>query len=145
MIKAGVDDDWHWETELPRDPNWREQLIAEIDGRPIGFLQIIDPAPEESHYWGSIGPGFRAIDIWIGESEFLGKGHGTEMMRQALARCFADASVHSVLIDPLTTNTRAIRFYRKLGFVFLERRMFDTDECDVHVLERGNWRQSDAD
>jgi hypothetical protein len=36
-------DDWNWDLELARTPQWREQLIAELDGRPIGVLQIIDP------------------------------------------------------------------------------------------------------
>jgi len=26
------------------------------------------------------GPGYRAIDIWIGEEKDLNKGYGTEMM-----------------------------------------------------------------
>ncbi|WP_202951049.1 hypothetical protein [Fortiea contorta] len=45
--------------ELDRTPDWREQLIAEIAGRAIGFIQIIDPAREESHYWGDVPENFR--------------------------------------------------------------------------------------
>ncbi|MEH2260794.1 hypothetical protein [Nostoc sp.] len=40
--------------ELDRNPDWREQLITQIEGRPIGFIQIINPAREESHYWGDV-------------------------------------------------------------------------------------------
>lgn len=43
----------------------------------IGVIQVIDPAGEETQYWGNIGEGYRAIDIWIGEAEDLGKGYGT--------------------------------------------------------------------
>jgi aminoglycoside 6'-N-acetyltransferase len=50
-VIAAANDDWGWEVELNRFPDWRDQLIAELDGRPIGFVQIIDPAGEESHYW----------------------------------------------------------------------------------------------
>ena len=50
IIAAKTDEDWGWEVELARSPAWREQLIAELDGRPIGFIQIIDPALEDSHY-----------------------------------------------------------------------------------------------
>jgi aminoglycoside 6'-N-acetyltransferase len=77
VIAAAPNDDWGWEIELNRSPDWREQLIAELDGRPIGFVQIIDPAREESHYWGEAPGGLRAIDIWIGEADELGKGYGT--------------------------------------------------------------------
>ena len=44
IIASDPNDDWGWSVELARDPEWREQLIAEIDNRPIGFIQIIDPA-----------------------------------------------------------------------------------------------------
>jgi hypothetical protein len=49
--------------------------------RPIGFLQIIDPAREDSHYWGEIEENLRAIDIWIGGTTALDRGFGTRMMR----------------------------------------------------------------
>jgi aminoglycoside 6'-N-acetyltransferase len=82
VIDSDPDDDWNWEHELLRNPAWREQLIAELEGRPIGFVQIINPAQEDSHYWGDISEGFRAIDIWIGSENDLGKGYGTEIMQQ---------------------------------------------------------------
>lgn len=138
-IDADPNDDWEWETELPRRPPWREQLIAELDGRPLGFLQIIDPLEEETHYWGAVAPNHRAIDIWIGEAEDLGKGYGTIMMELALERCFAEEQVEAVLIDPLVSNERACRFYEKIGFSLLERRLFGEDDCYVYRLERKHY------
>ena len=70
VVDSDPNDDWGWETELLRSPPWREQLIAEVDGR--------------------------------------GRGHGGELMRQALAHCFAPADVEAVLIDPLASNVDAI-------------------------------------
>jgi aminoglycoside 6'-N-acetyltransferase len=140
VIASDPNDDWHWEVELERSPDWREQLIAEIEGRPIGFIQIIDPAREDSHYWGDIATNLRAIDIWIGEEADLGKGYGTKMMRLALARCFADPAVTAVLIDPLVSNTRAHRFYERLGFKQIDRRQFGDDECFVYRLNREDWQ-----
>ena len=130
------DDDWGWETELHRTPDWREQLIAELDGRPFAFVQIIDPAREDSRYWGDVAGDLRAIDIWIGEPDLLGRGLGTRVMRRAIDRCFADAAVAAILIDPLAANTRAHRFYERLGFRFVERRSFGDDECLVYRLDR---------
>jgi aminoglycoside 6'-N-acetyltransferase len=141
VIACDPNDDWQWELELGRAPDWREQLIAELDGRPIGFVQIIDPAREESHYWGDVPEGLRAIDIWIGEAGDLGQGHGTRMMQQALARCFAEPMVTAVLIDPLASNVRAHRFYERLGFRLVERRRFGEDDCLVYRLERGDWER----
>ena len=140
VIESDPNDDWGWETELLRTPEWREQLIAELDGRPIGFVQIIDPALEDGHYWGDVPPNLRAIDIWLGEEADLGKGYGSVIMQQALARCFTDERVTGVIIDPLATNERSHRFYERLGFEFIERRQFGADDCFVYRLDRAQWR-----
>lgn len=125
-----------WAAEIPRCVDWRAILIGEADNRPVGVVVIIDPAREESHYWGDVGPGLRAIDIWLGEAGDLGRGLGSTMLRQALARCFADPSVGAVLVDPLARNSRAHRFYQRLGFRPVGRRTFGEDDCLVHRLER---------
>ena len=116
VIASDPNDDWSWEVELGRHPHWREQLIAEVNGRAVAFVQIIDPAREESHYWGEAPPNLRAIDIWIGAPEDLGKGYGTRIMHLALDRCFSKPAVAAVLLDPLASNVRAHRFYERLGF-----------------------------
>ena len=136
VIDCDPNGDWNWEEELLHNPIWQEQLIAEREGKPIGFLQIIDPYLEESNYWGDVGPNKRAIDIWIGEEENLNKGYGTKIMKLAIERCFQDNSVTGILIDPLKTNAAAHRFYERLGFRFIEERVFDGDECFVYELKR---------
>lgn len=139
IAATGDDDDWNWEVELVKTYHWRWLLIAELHDLPIGFIQIIDPAIEITHYWGSVEANKRAIDIWIGEKENLGKGYGTQMMNLALELCFQDDKVNEVLIDPLASNQKAIRFYKKLGFEFLETRIFDEETCAVHVISRQQW------
>ncbi|WP_298748201.1 GNAT family N-acetyltransferase [uncultured Brevundimonas sp.] len=128
---------------------WREALeaqsdvsfyrIAEVDGRPIGVMQVIDPHREPEHYWGDIEPNLRALDIWIGPKDALGHGYGTRMMTLAVNDCFADPAVPAIVIDPLASNLDAHRFYRRLGFQPVEGRMFDQDDCLVHRLERAAW------
>ncbi len=140
IASSGDDGGWDWDAEIPREVPWAEMLIAEEDGRPIGFIQIIDPAEEESHYWGECEPDLRAIDIWIGEEADLGRGLGTQMMRLAIARCFAEPSVRAVVIDPMATNTRAHRFYERFGFRPIGPRMFGPDDCLVFRLDREEWR-----
>jgi aminoglycoside 6'-N-acetyltransferase len=137
VIAAKGDEDWQWQKELGRHPDWREQLIAEVDGRPIGFVEIIDPSREDCHYWGGcIEANHRAIDIWIGERDAIGQGYGTQMMQQAIARCFADPNVQAILVDPLETNEAAHRFYERLGFEYVVNRSFDDDRCIVYRLRR---------
>ena len=60
-IQAGIDefnlDDWNWEEELPRNPPWRRQLIAETKGGiKAGFVQVIYLKEEETHYWSDDCP-----------------------------------------------------------------------------------------
>ena len=139
VVQSDPNDEWNWEVELGRSPDWREQLIAEVEGRPVGFVQIIDPAREDSRYWGEVSADLRAVDIWIGEAGDLGRGFGTRIMQLVLARCFVERTVSAVLIDPLISNIRAHRFYERLGFRFLERRQFGLDDCFVYQLTRGDW------
>ena len=131
-----------WAKELATQDQHSYYFIAELDGRPIGAMQICDPQLETSHYWGEIAPNLRAIDIWIGAPADRGKGLGGEMMRLALEHCFADARVTGIVIDPLASNERAHRFYRRMGFVAVGRRDFDGDDCLVHELTRRDWLAS---
>jgi len=131
--------DTYWPDELAVVALDCQYLVAELDGRPIGAMQIIDPHTEGTHYWGEIEPNLRAIDIWIGAGEDLGKGYGETMMRRAFQLCFAEAAVTAIVIDPLASNTRAHKFYRRLGFVAEDRRMFGDDDCLVLRLTRDTW------
>jgi aminoglycoside 6'-N-acetyltransferase len=142
VIESDPNDDWNWGVELQRNPSWREQLIAEVDNRPVGFLQIIDPAKEDSHYWGDVPDNLRAIDIWIGEEADTGKGYGTQMITLAINRCFSNPNVTAILIDPLEANKKAQRFYEKLGFRFMKKRRFGLDNCVVMQLDRQRWQKS---
>ncbi len=128
-----------WVSELALVAPDYQYIMAEREGRPIGALQIIDPYTEPTHYWGEIEPNLRAIDIWIGAADDLGKGYGETMMRRALQLCFSDPEVKAVVIDPLSSNKRAHKFYQRLGFVPEGRRMFGDDDCLVHRLRRDIW------
>lgn len=150
VIKCSTDDpdatvafaNADWAEELAAQDEHAQYFIGELDGRPIGAMQICDPHLEASHYWGEIAPNLRAIDIWIGSPQDRGKGFGGEMMRLALDKCFADARVTSIVIDPLASNERAQRFYQRMGFKASGRRKFGSDDCLVHELSRRAWQRT---
>jgi aminoglycoside 6'-N-acetyltransferase len=125
-----------WREELGQQSDASYYLLAEVDGRPVGAMQICDPHAEPTHYWGEIEPNLRAIDIWIGAAADRNQGYGREMMRLAHERCFADPVVTAIVIDPLASNTRAIAFYHRLGYETVERRAFGEDDCLVLRLTR---------
>lgn len=149
VISATTDDpdaekafeDADWPDELASQNKHSKYCVAELNGRPIGAMQMIDPHRESTHYWGEIQPNLRALDIWIGEPDCLGKGYGETMMRLAFQTCFADPAVTAIVIDPLASNERAHRFYRRLGFKPLGRRFFGDDDCLVHELVREDWQR----
>ncbi len=141
-----------WEDELADRVDGTEFFIAEITTQnraeistqngpiAIGAMQVIDPAREQSHYWGAVAANQRALDIWIGEEHYLGKGYGTQMMTYAIDYCFSTPHVISILVDPLSNNTRSHKFYERFGFVFVERRQFDEEsDCFVYKLTRSTY------
>jgi aminoglycoside 6'-N-acetyltransferase len=131
--------DWYdWSAELVRDVAWRELLIIEENGSPVGFLQLIDTSEEESHYWGDSEPGAWAIDIWIGSPHDRGRGLGAEAMKLALGRVFHQHGAEMVVIDPAVNNRRAIAFYERLGFERSAVREFGDDKCLVMRLLRSS-------
>jgi aminoglycoside 6'-N-acetyltransferase len=137
IAASDPNDDWDWPQTLAAVG--LENLVAELNGRPIGFIQITDLLTDASQYWGPPTAGQKAIDIWIGETDQRGQGHGRAMMALALQRCFADPTIKSVLIDPVESNTDAIAFYQRLGFAFVEKRTFGSDICAVHQITRAAW------
>ena len=138
----GEENDWAENIAMHQDDVW-EHWIAEVDGRPIGAMQMCDPHLEPTHYWGDVGPNLRALDIWIGEPADRGKGYGEEMMRLGIARSFAKPEVTAILIDPLNSNPRAHKFYQRLGFVPVGRQVFNgEDDCLVHKLTRADWEKA---
>lgn len=139
VAASDPDDEWGWEETLAAVGF--DTFVAELDGHPFGVVQITDLEREESRYWGEPQTGILALDVWIGEPDLRGKGHGRAMMEAAIARCFADPAIHTILIDPLITNTEAIAFYQRLGFTFLENRQFGDEVCAVHQLTRQIWQQ----
>ncbi|MEO1553416.1 MAG: GNAT family N-acetyltransferase [Pseudomonadota bacterium] len=139
-------EDAEWVEEIGGDDPASAYFIADLEQRPIGAMQVIDPALERTHYWGTdCPPNLRAMDIWIGEADCLGKGYGTQMMTIAINRAFAVPEVEAIVIDPLNSNTDAHRFYARLGFRPIGRRLFDDDDCLVHRLDRADWRFGDTD
>jgi aminoglycoside 6'-N-acetyltransferase len=130
-----------WSDEIAANSDATCYYIAELDGRPIGAMQVIDPRAESTHYWGECEPNLRAIDIWIGDASDRNKGYGALMMGAVIDACFADPAIAAIIIDPLNSNTEAHRFYQRLGFKPIGRRLFNgEDDCLVHRLERADWR-----
>ena len=111
----------------------REGFLAAVRRRGLAV------ASEAHSLKGAQGEELATDTAWIGPRDALNRGYGTQMMTQAIDAAFADPLVKAIVIDPLNTNTDAHRFYQRMGFEVVGRRMFDEDDCLVHRLERARW------
>ncbi len=99
-----------------------EPYVVELDGEPIGYVQSYDPHGEDGHPYRDQPAGTLGMDISIGVPALLGRGHGTEIVRQFAERLVA-AGAPRIVIDPDPDNLRAIRAYEKAGFTAFDTRM----------------------
>ena len=92
--------------------------IAMLQDEPLGFIQCYTPMDSGEGWWQEErDPGARGIDQFLANAHQLGQGLGSAMMRAFVDDIFADSAVTKVQTDPSPDNERAIRAYRKAGFV----------------------------
>jgi GNAT superfamily N-acetyltransferase len=76
--------------------------IAMLDGTPFGFIQSYVAMGSGDGWWQQeTDPGRRGIDQFLADGNQLGRGLGSRMVQT----------------DPSPDNERAIRCYRRAGFV----------------------------
>ena len=98
------------------DPTYR--YLAEIDKRPVGLFQHyrVADSPEYAEAL-ALGEDAVGVDLFIGEAELIGRGHGPAMLRQFLRDvAFPFHGIDVCVIGPSVNNTAAIRAYEKAGF-----------------------------
>ena len=75
-----------------------------------------------------------SVDVFVGEPDLIGKGHGGRLLRAFLPLAFDRYGLDYCVIGPSKANVAAIRAYEKAGFRWLkEYREPDTTDPD-HVL-----------
>jgi diamine N-acetyltransferase len=56
------------------------------------------------------------LQIRIGVKEILGKGYGTQVIRQLLEFAFSELNLNKVYLYVFIENVRAVKSYQKVGF-----------------------------
>ena len=89
--------------------------LVEHAGRPFALIQDYAVHDWSPHHFDYLPPGARGMDVFIGETDMLGAGHGPAFIRQHVDQLFA-AGVPAMGIDPHPDNTAARQAYEKAGF-----------------------------
>ncbi len=110
------------------DPDYEIGLIEdEVEGdlcdmrvvwadAPFAFVQDYPAKAYGSPQYGYLPKTARAIDTFLGDPAYLGRGHAAGYLR-ARATQLLEGGAPVVVVDPDPTNTRAIAAYERAGFV----------------------------
>lgn len=94
-----------------------DACLIEYEGRPIGYVQFYGLDEDGMAEYGlAPGPVAYGMDQFIGEPEYWGRGIGSAMIRLVVEYLVRERGAGRVVMDPVTTNLRAIRAYEKCGF-----------------------------
>lgn len=104
---------------LEREKQWFESQIAMQDTYNFSIEDL-----ETGLYIG--GCGINKIDwknrvatvgIYIGDKDFRGRGYGTEAMGLLINFIFSQMNINRIQLSVFSFNERAIRSYKKNGFI----------------------------
>ncbi len=113
------------------EPN--EDLLASLDGAPIGLLQrsFLHDYPEyldELTPLTTVPPRAMTIDYLIGEAAYVGRGIGTRMIRSALEHLWVDhKDAECVIVAVHADNTGSWRVLEKAGLTRVAHGEIDPD------------------
>lgn len=79
-------------------------FICDVN-KPIGFI-----------IWHYVEKQVYALDIFIADLDYVGKGYGAKIIKQFIDVILIPLHPKKIIIDPEVTNERAIHVYEKVGF-----------------------------
>ena len=120
------------EVEGNLDADWIRFFIVHHQGQPIGFIQDYDAVNQPVPVFAGEPAGTRGIDQFIGEADFVDRGHGSAFIRLFVERLLA-AGAPRIITDPDPANARAVRAYQKAGF--RARSLVDTPFGQTLLME----------
>lgn len=105
-------------------------FLAREGSRPIGYLHVYHANPDPFWAGHTLPRETFGLDLFLGETDVIGRGMGTRLIRLALRRLLSLPETARVQIDPAPDNAAAIRAYEKAGF----RRIAPIDTPDGAAL-----------
>ena len=144
-----------WEAESKQtllkkiQSDWLQAFIVELNNQPIGYIQCYYACKEDSG-WPDQPAGTWGIDQFIGEPDCIGKGYGTQMIKEFVEmmfngsrvkprmtkNVFENTKITRIITDPKPNNARAIRCYEKVGFKKIELTQTPDGTVELMVLTK---------
>ncbi|WP_027581384.1 GNAT family N-acetyltransferase [Bradyrhizobium sp. Ai1a-2] len=91
-----------------------DQFIVSADGSDFGYIQCYALTAWNEGF-GAHPEGTRGIDLFIGEPDMIGRGHGSALIRRFVIERLGQGAPR-IVTDPDPNNARAIRAYENAGF-----------------------------
>ena len=150
--------DWigrpHWQEwwgPVDREIDYIQDMLAGRDTtrpflfcrgeEPVGYIQVwsiadqVDAGWAEEEAWLLHAPSDAVgVDLSIGDINQLGKGIGSRVLAD-FAVTLGEEGHRTILIDPDSDNTRAIRAYEKAGFRSLPHLTAKAYDCVIMQFE----------
>ncbi len=93
------------------------RCMVVYQGKEIGYIQYYPINTDTSNLSDYQGlKGVYGLDQFIGETEYWNKGIGTLLVTTMVDYLFNKKKASRIVMDPMTTNVRAIKCYEKCGF-----------------------------
>ena len=115
-----------------------DSFIVEIDDVPIGYCHVfrIKDYPEYDRSVGLVGNS-AAIDLFIGDKNYIHKGLGKHIIRQFLTDIvFTREDIDQCIAGPEPGNRSAIRVYEKAGFVYVKTIINPNNEPEYLMFKK---------
>lgn len=111
-----------WIRDMIEGRDTTKPYIFEIDGEPIGYIQVWQIGPHQNEEWTrdhpwliELRPDAVGVDLSIADEDKLNKGLGSKALNTFALRLHNEGH-RTIIIDPAPANARAVSAYRKAGF-----------------------------
>jgi aminoglycoside 6'-N-acetyltransferase len=124
-----------WRTAvLGEDPT--DMFVIHLGDRPIGVIQSyrVQDYPDYVEELGGLSGPAVSLDLFIGEPDLIGIGHGPAILRAFLPFAFERYRLDYCVIGPSKSNVPAIRAYEKAGFRYLKEYREEDTTDPAHLL-----------
>ena len=126
----------------PSEREWLESSAKNFKDRLFNIVALNDDCLLGSISLDQIDSIHRSatLGIFIGDSNYRGKGIGTEAVNLILEYGFRYLNLHSIQLEVLSANKRAIKCYEKCGFkktgqsrerLFIDGKYYDNVHMDI--------------